>query len=263
MKSILFAALVGYAASCFAQDGPAVNKRFSLPLADGTTAEAVFLPAHDDGLHLVYATRFGKLVILHVTEKDATVPPDPPDPPVPVVSLNVGVVHAPTKSTVIHRQVMADPAWRAGLHQPHKFCGIIPFDYVDPNTMTTPDAQAVFIKAAGETPLPCLVLLNENFKKVFVCPLPASAAEILKLVEKYGGKTNVKTSDRRGKLRTSHHRTSATPRLSGSRLRAGMLPTPDSIRPGSTRSHGHGIDTPHSSRGMARPDPRRQGNLAA
>ncbi len=241
---------------------PCCDKRFSLPLADGTDAEAVFLPASDSGLHLVYATRFGKLMVLHVSHEEPEPGPIPPDPPVPVTSLQVAVVHTPLESTIDQRRIMADPAWRSALPSPHKFSGIIPADYVDPNTNTTPDAQAKFIKAAGETPLPCLVLLNENDSTIFVCPLPESAGAILKLIEKYGGKTNVNPDNRRRKLQTSTRRTSGSVLSQSLPRYAGMLNASHPLRSSPTRSQGHRDNQAHPTRGLARIDCSGQGNLA-
>lgn len=184
---------------CFASDAPtpAIGNRFALPLADGSTTHAVFLAGPFDKLHLVYATQTGQLVVWSVSKDGDDIDPPPPPPPPPVKSLLVAVVHAPTKSTVKQRQVMANPAWRAAIPLPHSFCGIIPIDYVNPNTGTTPPEQNRFIKAAKGAGLPCLVLLNENNEVVFVCPLPANAETILKLIQKHGGATHGKASYRR------------------------------------------------------------------
>lgn len=212
---ILALALICIAVASNAQDTPAVGKRFPLPLADGSAVPAVFLPGHDSSLNLVYATKQGKLVILRVDCEDPEPRPDPLPPPPPVTSLTVGVCHQPTKSTVGQRRVMADPAWRTAIPPPHSFGGIVPIDYVNPNTGTTPPKQKRFIDAARGSALPCLILLNENNAVVFTCPLPTNSTKILELIRKHGGPTNAKTDNRRRKLPRSPARKNGTPRNRG------------------------------------------------
>ena len=206
-KIILLAILAAYGSSVSGQDTPAINKRFALPLAGDTTAAAVFLAAPKNNLHLIYATPTGKLVWWQLSQTEPDPGPVPPDPPPPVKSLKIAVVHDPTKSTAQERQVMADAAWRDSLPPPHEFSGIIPFGLLDPNTKKQPVRQRPFLQAASGHALPCLVLLNESSEVVAVVPLPATAADILKLVLKHGGTKNGTADNRRGKLSQSNKRT--------------------------------------------------------
>jgi hypothetical protein len=74
---------------CWSQTpAPALQTQFTLPLADKTTAKAVFLPTADSKVWLVYATPTGQIglwTMQSATGPSPTPPPDPPVPPVPPV----------------------------------------------------------------------------------------------------------------------------------------------------------------------------------
>ena len=182
---------------------PLTGQRFALPLEDGTTTQAVILNAPQNCLHLVYATRSGQLVFLHVSQQHPEPGPVPPPPPPPAKTLHVAIVHDPAKSTAPQRQVMADRSWREAIIAPHSFDGIIPFGLIDPNTKKPPAGLVPFLQAAKDQTLPCLIFLNENKEPILQINLPNSAQAILDLFRKHGGQTNDHTSYR---LRELHRR---------------------------------------------------------
>lgn len=59
---------------------------FHLPIADGTSATAVYLPTADGQASIVYATKNGHLGLLTITSKPnpTPTPTPPPEPPKPV-----------------------------------------------------------------------------------------------------------------------------------------------------------------------------------
>jgi hypothetical protein len=208
MKTIILSTLVLFCSSAFADEPtPAPSQRFSLPLADGSTTQAIFLPAPNDAFHLVYATKSGTLVILNVSKTQPGPQPPVPPPPFPAKLLKIAVVHDPFKSTTQQRQVMCDMAWRDHIPAPHKFCGILPYDLIDPNSGAIPDAQAPFLEAGQNHALPCLILLNEENKPIAIEPLPDSASGILELIRKHGGQTNEPADNQREQLPRSNRPT--------------------------------------------------------
>ncbi len=62
---------------------PATETPFQLPLADKTTAQAVFLPTADGQAYLVYATKTGQIVFYHLTPASPNPTPIPPPDPIP------------------------------------------------------------------------------------------------------------------------------------------------------------------------------------
>ena len=204
---------------------PAPSQRFALPLSDGTTTQAVFLPAPGDSMHLVYATSSGQLVFLNVMKTEPGPDPIPPDPIPPATSVLVAIVHDPVNSSAQQRQIMADRTWRDAIKAPNQFCGIIPSDYIDANTGTTPEEQDRFLRAARGAALPCLVMLNEKSEIVLCIPLPETAEEILKHVKKYGDTKHGDTNNRRVKLSPSNRPTHRPANSAQYRRGAGMLAT--------------------------------------
>lgn len=211
-----------YSGTLAAEPTPAPSQRFALPLSDGTSTQAVFLAAPKNAFHLVYATKSGTLIFLNVTKPGPEPEPIPPEPIPPAEMLKVAVINDPAASTPQQRQIMADPAWRDHIPTPHEFCGIIPFGLIDPTTGTAPAEQAPFLKAAEGHALPCLILLNENGKPVFVGPLPDSAKTILELIRKHGGNTHERTDNRRKQLQTSPTRTTRPTRTRLTSIRNGL-----------------------------------------
>lgn len=84
LLTILYAA---WTKQCTAQTpAPQQNQIFALPLADGTTANAIILPAANGQAFLVYATKTGQLgfwTMTSGTSPSPTPPPEPPPPPTP------------------------------------------------------------------------------------------------------------------------------------------------------------------------------------
>jgi hypothetical protein len=223
MKHLLLTFCLFCSTTFAADPTPAPQQRFTLPLSDGTTAQAVFLPAPDDAFYLVYPTASGQLVIMNVIPTEPNPEPVPPDPVPPAETLHVAVVHDPANSSAQQRQVMCDPTWRDHVPAPHVFEGIFPANHVDANTGTMPEHMAPYLEAAADTPLPCLILLNENLKPVAVVPLPDSANGILELIRKHGGNKNANTDNRRKQLPASDNRTSGPPRPHIGRTACRML----------------------------------------
>lgn len=242
---------------------PAPQQRFALPLSDGTTAQAVFLPAPDDAFYLVYPTKSGQLVFMHVIQGDPNPDPVPPDPVPPAKTLHVAVVHDPAKSSALQRQIMCDPSWRDHVPDPHVFEGIYPADHVDPNTGQATEHMAPFLEAAAGHPLPCLVLLNENKKPVAVVPLPDSASGILEQIRKHGGQTTNDPNNRREQLQGTNNLPPGPPRTQTGRISDRMLSQEVWIRLLSSCRQSNRLNNSHSSRGMGRPHQSRPRNLFA
>jgi hypothetical protein len=184
----------GLTAGLFAAEppAPAVGQRFSLPLADGTAAQAVVLSGPDGTSQLVYATSTGQLVFLPIGKQDVPPPPPPPPPG----RKRVAIVEDPSRTTFAHRQILADKSWREYVANAHDFLGIIPADLIDPDTNLPPPHFAPAIAAAKNHALPCLVVLDQNNELVEATTVPASAAELLATLQRLSRKISHDTPNR-------------------------------------------------------------------
>ena len=187
---LFFALLLPMATHTHAQTpAPKENVPFSLLLADGTTATAVFLPTADGQAYLVYSTPTGKLGFWMMTTKtpEPTPTPNPPPDPTPQ-KLTIAIVEDPEQTTAAQRRVLIDDEWRDAAAGGHDFKGILPSDLKDPKTGEAPPVLAPFLKAAEGQSLPWVMFYNRSGKLVFSGPLPATGAELTALIRKYGGK---------------------------------------------------------------------------
>jgi hypothetical protein len=159
-----------------------------LPLADGSTAQARFLPTHDGEAWLVYATKSGKLGTYYLTPKDPGPQPNPipPVPPVPT-KLTIAIVEDPARTTQAERQVLTDPAWRTPAAAKHNLLGIIPNDLIDKETGQPPPRLAPFLDRAKMHNLPWIMLTDQAGTIIWEGQVPTTAAELINLIKRYGG----------------------------------------------------------------------------
>jgi hypothetical protein len=172
---------------------PAIQTQFVLPLADKTTATAILLPAADDQVWLVYATRTGQISLWTMSptspEPSPTPPtPTPPTPPPTPTKLTIAIVEDPEKTTAEQRHVLTDDAWRNVATQKHDMRGIIPIDIKEANTGKPPPALVPFLEATKGKPLPWVLLYNQTGSILWEGPLPSSGEALANLINKHGGK---------------------------------------------------------------------------
>ena len=189
---------------CWGQTpAPALQTQFTLPLADQTTAAAVLLPTANGQAWLCYATQTGKIGLWILTP--ATTPPNPepqpipppvPPPPVPPVPvppvpvpqrLTIAVVEDPQTSTSEQRGVLANKTWRNLAGEKHDFRGIIPVDVIEKGTGKPPASLVPFLNAAKGRMLPWVMFGSATGIILWEGPLPATSAELIALIHKYGG----------------------------------------------------------------------------
>ncbi len=169
---------------------PAPNVRFSLPLTDGTTAQAAIIPTTDKAAALIYATPRGELVwyILTGTTPPPPIPPPPP-PPVPPpptpTKLQVGIVEDPEKTTPDQARVLLNREWRDYVTKTQTLVGVIPNAIIDKETNKPPALLVPFLTAAAGKTLPRLIALDLSGRIVLDLSLPETAAAIAAALKPY------------------------------------------------------------------------------
>ncbi|KKK58925.1 hypothetical protein LCGC14_3039520 [marine sediment metagenome] len=167
---------------------PELEKSFSMILSDGTKSTAVFLPAENGNLYLVYATQRGNLGFWTLTKGTGPIPPDPDPPPPPEPTrLTIVVIENPERSTQIERDILADDQWRGLAMEKHNFLGILPVDLVDKRTGKPPTLLAPFLNLAKGKELPWMILGDDAGKVIWNGHLPESKEAVTNLIKQYGG----------------------------------------------------------------------------
>ena len=167
---------------------PELEKSFSMILSDGTKSTAVFLPAENGNLYLVYATQRGNLGFWTLTKGTGPIPPDPDPPPPPKPTrLTIVVVEDPERSTQVERDILADDRWRGLAMEKHNFLGIIPIDLVDNRTGKPPALLAPFLDLAKGKALPWTILADAKGNVVWQGHLPNSPDDFANLIKEKGG----------------------------------------------------------------------------
>lgn len=161
---------------------------FTLPLTDGTMAQAQFLPTQNGEGWIAYATNSGKLATYYLTPTRPGPQPDPipPVPPQPT-RLTIAIVENPAATTQPLRAVLASPEWREEAAAKHNFLGIIPNDVIDKKTGQPPPRLAPFLDRAKTHDLPWVMFTNAQNVILWEGQLPSSATELKNLIKKYGG----------------------------------------------------------------------------
>ena len=182
----------GSASAADPTPAPAANVPFALPLADGSTAQAAILPGPTGSAYLVYATARGQLAILPIgiSPLPPPLPPAPPVPPVPPVppqQLCIIILEDPLTTTLAQRAVLSCSTWRTLAQTQHRFLGVLPFNYADPDTGQPPAALLPYYEAATGKPLPLVILADQQNKTLFCGPLPPTCPDLCALIHKYGG----------------------------------------------------------------------------
>lgn len=174
----------------FGQTPTPINlQSFPLPLSDGTTGTAVFLPMPDGSAYLVVTTTTGKVGFWTLTQTNPTPPPDPvPPTPLPDDKLTLVIVEDPVKTTAQQRALLSDDAWRDFVSAKHSLIGIIPNDVKDAKTGQRPPVLAPFLGLADGQPLPWIMLYNSKGKLVYQGPLPDSSEEIISLIHRFSSR---------------------------------------------------------------------------
>jgi hypothetical protein len=167
---------------------PALQKSFSLPLTDGTTATAMIMPGPPGQSWLVYAAKDGKLGTYWLTPTDPGPGPKPvpPVPPIPQ-RLTIVIVEDPVTTTQAERQILADPTWRTPAAAKHNMLGIIPNDLIDKETGQPPQRLAGFLDRAKLHNLPWIMLTGQAGTILWEGQVPTTAAELIALIKRYGG----------------------------------------------------------------------------
>jgi hypothetical protein len=180
-------------ATLFAQTpAPKTNVAFPIPLADATTAQAIFLPAPSGNAYLVYATSSGKLgsfLLSPITPEPGPLPPVPPVPPVPPAptTLTIAIIENPAATTLQQRDVLSALEWRKAAAEKHNFLGIIPSDLIEKGTGKPPASLAPFLDRAKLHNLPWCIMSDAAGKILWEGQLPTSPAELNALIKRYGG----------------------------------------------------------------------------
>ena len=165
---------------------PAVNRPFILPLADGSTAAAVILPADASRSYLIFATSQGNLVWYTLTTKIDPQPPVPPVPPPPVpTTLTIAVVENPATTTWQVRAVLSSPGWRQLATTKHRFLGIIPIDAIDPDTKQPPAPFKPFLDRAKTMTLPAVIIADAAGNELTAGGVPATDADFQAVINRY------------------------------------------------------------------------------
>ena len=166
---------------------PAPLTPFSLPLTDGTNANAQVLPIADGRAWLVYATNSGGLGTYYLTPTGPIPPPDPIPPiPPPPQRLTIAIVENPATTTQKQRSVLSDSTWRKSASSKHDFLGIIPNDVVDKRTGQPPPRLAPFLDRASKHNLPWIIFTDAKGVIIWEGQVPTTARELIDLIERYG-----------------------------------------------------------------------------
>lgn len=167
---------------------PAPTTQFPLPLADGTSATAQFLPTQNGAGWLVYATSSGKLATYYLTPTQPGPQPIPPTPVPPTpTKLTIAIVEDPATTSQTQRSVLCEPTWRKLATEKHDFVGIIPNDVIDKRTGQPPPRLAPFLDRAKLHNLPWIMFSDSAGVIVWEGQVPTSALELTKLLQRYGG----------------------------------------------------------------------------
>ena len=154
---------------------PAQGLRFALPLADGSTAEAMFLPTPGTATQIVYATTSGKLGLWPTTTppnpEPTPAPKPPPTPDVPSVVVTISATEAETLPAEIAAYIAANGGSYSG------FTVAMVATEKPP-----PDALKWIGRAAGKN-LPYSFIATREGKIIVEGPTPASAAAWLQFWE--------------------------------------------------------------------------------
>jgi len=167
---------------------PTPCQPFTIPLSDGTTGQALFLPITEGRAYLVYSTSAGQLASYTLTPTNPTPPPDPVPPPPPIpVKLTIAIVENPQLTSLADRQTLADPTWRKWATEKHDFIGIIPNDLIDKRTGQPPPRLAPFLDRARSHNLPWIMFTNPAGVIVWEGQVPTTATELTNLIKQFGG----------------------------------------------------------------------------
>lgn len=167
---------------------PAINKKFSLPLSDGTMAKSIILATTPGNAILLYSTENGDFVLYNLTPMELK--PDPnPEPPIPPKpqKLSIAIVEDVTSTTPEQIKILSSLEWRKVAAENHDFLGIIPVGLVDRKTSQPPPRLAPFLRRAEGKVLPWFMFANADGAILFESTLPKTTAEIITLIRKYGG----------------------------------------------------------------------------
>jgi len=168
---------------------PARNKAFSLPLSDGTIAQARIIPTEPGKALLLYATKDGTIITWTLlteeqVEPTPPQPPPPPPPPPPIGKPIVAVVEDPLAATVEQRHALSDPTLRKLLATQTTFVGIIPHTILDPKTGKVPDVLHPFIVRTDFSRMPWLIIDTMQGVQRYSAPLPSTSEVITSTIKK-------------------------------------------------------------------------------
>jgi len=183
VATLIYAAAAFAAAAADPQPTPSPLGQCQIPLSDGTTTTAAFMPGPNGTLSLVYIGPQNSLVILTIGGDHPTPPPNPIPPPDPTPQLyRFAIIENPTSSTPAQRMVMSSSTWRG--HRPaNVICdGILPTKLTDPATGETPAPLKRYYAAAASLPLPRLIIFGPQPTPVFNSELPATPQRLLEIL---------------------------------------------------------------------------------
>jgi hypothetical protein len=167
---------------------PANEQQFQVPLSDGTTGTGMFCWMPDGSGVFVASSPSGKIILLKFQKPSPTPTPEPPTPPQPVTQkLTIGIVEDVRATTIAEKEVMIDKEWRDLTVKYHTFVGIIPHNLKELSPAPVKPLLVPFLARAQGKRLPWVVMLGVGTEVVWDGPLPATPAEMIALIKKYGG----------------------------------------------------------------------------
>lgn len=153
---------------------------FTLPLADKTTATAVFLPTVDGQAYLVYATPTGNLGLWTMTPT-ATQPPKPPiDPPKPPVTSVSVITITETDAAALPSLVQAHLDSTGGSY--------FAFTVAMVSDVSPPTNSLVWIGRSAGKNYPYTFIATSTGEILWQGPTPIRVAEFLARVKNPKGK---------------------------------------------------------------------------
>ncbi len=157
--------------------GPQINTRFTLPLADQTTAEAVILPTTDGAAVMVYATKSGRIAFWQMTTTDRPLPPDPkPTPPPPARPLSI-ITITPAVAATLPTETASQLAAIGGSYYAYTVA-MVATENPPPNSLSW------IGRTAGKT-LPYTFLATADGVTVWEGPTPANATAFIDLLNRF------------------------------------------------------------------------------
>jgi len=166
-----------------------IPQQAQIALADGSVAQATFVAIPQQQLMMIVQLQDGHAAIFYLSKNVNPINPVNPVDPEPVPQrLTIAIVENPADVTPQQARVIQSRTFTEEAKRKHNFLGIVTPDAKDAKTNEVPAQLAPFLSEAKLHDLPWIIFTNAAGTIVWQGAPPATAAELIATLHKFGGK---------------------------------------------------------------------------